>query len=244
VTRALSASAREVWESSGDLDADAVLRIEAARRLAKERGTLAHAMLESIEWIEDDAPPTAEALRRAALRAFPRADGTALDEAAAMVAHALAKPALRSWFERAGPRGEHGAWLRSITGEAARPIAVRREWRYARLAESEGGGLEQGSVDRLVLFGTGADRPTAALIVDFKTDRLPGPLDAGEVPGIGDTEPRIVPAPAAILGGRYAPQLAAYREAVCERFRLPTGAVGAVIISLAGGLALPLSFGA
>ncbi len=244
VTRALSASAREVWESAGDLDADTVLRIEAARRLAKERGTLAHAMLESIEWIEDDAPPTAEALRRAALRAFPRADGTALDEAAAMVAHALAKPGLRSWFERAGPRGEHGAWLRSITGEAARPIAVRREWRYARLAESEGGGLEQGSIDRLVLFGTGADRPTAALIVDFKTDRLPGPLDAGEVPGIGDTEPRIVPAPAAILGGRYAPQLAAYREAVCERFRLPTGAVGAVIISLAGGLALPLSFGA
>jgi ATP-dependent helicase/nuclease subunit A len=250
VTRALSASAREVWEAPTDLDADAVLRIEAARRRAKERGTLAHAMLESIEWMEVGEVPSVERLRAAALRAYPRADVAALDEAAELVGAALAKPSLRSWFERSGPSGPTGDWLRSLVGPNARPIGVRREWRYARLAPTEGGGgaLEQGSIDRLVLYGGGdsdgpAERPIAALIVDFKSDRATaGAASSGGTVTNGGT---LGPAtdPEATLRGRYAPQLAAYREAVCERFRLPASAVGAVIIALDGGHAVPVPFG-
>ncbi len=238
VARALAASAREVWEGATDAhaDADALLRLEAARRRAKERGTLAHAMLESIEWLEGDALPTADALTTAARAAAPRAEAALLDDAARLILDALRRPSIRGLFARRAPTEAEAGWLRSIVGEGAVPIAVRREWRYARLAAGQGSALEQGSVDRLILFGV-AGKPTGALIVDFKTDRF-ARSSPGEAAGEGPATQ-----PEAILKGRYAPQLAAYREAVAERFRLAPEAVAAVIVALEGGLVVPVPFG-
>ena len=73
-----------------------------------------------------------------------------------------------------------------------------RERRFAVVREIEGRNeVVSGSFDRVVLWRDANGRALRAEIVDFKTDRVESPQDRAQ------TE------------ARYAPQLEAYRDALC-----------------------------
>lgn len=217
VTAVASASSRERWSGEAGEEDDEVAG-GALRRRAREAGVLAHAMLESIDWLadmkergdergDDDCPDddATEASLEASLEAgarrrAPQAEAEVVALAAGTVARALRRPALRAIFRR--PKDL---------------VELRREWRFVRL-DADGTGLEQGIVDRLHLLGR-AGRPERAVVIDFKTDRVAG--DAGEFD--------------AALRERYEPQLAAYRSAVAERFELPLEAVETCVVALDAG---------
>ena len=80
---------------------------------------------------------------------------------------------------------------------AAPSLVVSRERDFAvRNADK----LLTGTIDRLVLVRARDYRPLAAEVIDFKTDALAAQGAAGE----------------AMLNEKYAPQLAAYRQAVSQ----------------------------
>jgi ATP-dependent exoDNAse (exonuclease V) beta subunit len=168
---------------------------------ARDRGRALHAMLELVGWY-DEGLPSAESFRAAGRAAAPRLDAATLAALADSLPALLAAPEIRSALSRpaVGP-----------------PPELRREFRFARLRrEAEATRLEEGIVDRLHLIGP-RGAPTAALVIDFKSDRDLDPATACE---------------------RYGPQLDAYRSAVAERFSLPLEAVGAALLLLGCGRAV------
>ncbi|MBL9147721.1 MAG: UvrD-helicase domain-containing protein [Phycisphaerae bacterium] len=141
------------------------------RETARERGIAAHAMLESIEWLEGE-PPAVDALVAAARHALPRARHDDL-------------VAVASWLRaRLGQ-----AQVRDLFRKPAEAFLVRREFPFVR---ATGGELERGTIDRLVLFGA-PGRVERAAIVDFKTDRdvEAGPERGGEIAPIDRYRPQL-----------------------------------------------------
>jgi ATP-dependent helicase/nuclease subunit A len=125
------------------------ISFDSARDSALDRGVAAHAMLESIEWLEGEVP-SVESFAAAARRALPRARREDLLAVASWLRARLERPALRDVFRK-----------------PADAFLVRREFPFVRAA---GGELARGMIDRLVLFGA-PGRVDRAAIVDFKTDR-------------------------------------------------------------------------
>jgi len=179
-----------------------------SNRAALDRGTIVHAWLEQIRWL-DDGLPTSERLRQVALRVVQRPLGVErlLDEFQQM----LRGPALSRLLHRAAYESAERLPLpkQVIDRLATGPVQaeVRAEQRFVVRDE---GALLTGSIDRLVLLmRDGA--AVAADVIDFKTDAL----SADD------------PAALAERTEFYRPQLDAYRRAVAQMHALPLECVAA-----------------
>jgi ATP-dependent helicase/nuclease subunit A len=189
-------------------------RVAAATALAPRSsagfgvGTLIHAWMEQIEWL-DAGPPSADALRNVAARLksqigeiaddFERHHARFLEQLAApAVAAVLSRP----FYADLVPGGSE------LSVQRERPFAIRH-----------GDELLSGSIDRLVILHR-RGVPIAADVVDFKTDEL----------ARGDS--------AALKQKTdfYRPQLDAYRAAAARFLRLPANRVSARLVFLSVGL--------
>jgi ATP-dependent exoDNAse (exonuclease V) beta subunit len=170
-------------------------------------GTLYHAWLETIEWL-DEALPTDATLRTAAekLRANVPADTWRdLDRLLAKFRAWLQEPQITSVLKRsayADPQQPgYPAALAKFWTSNLRPQKVERERRFLT---RDGTQFWNGSFDRVVWLGDG-DRTVAADVIDFKTDDIT-PGDAKKL---------------AERTEHYRPQLEAYRRAVAHLAQLP-----------------------
>jgi len=135
---------------SGPGSVPAVLRIDTT---AMDEGTLVHAWMEAIGWIEDGEPADAT-LRRVARRTAPHLRPDRLEALLARFRGWLATPSIRAALSRA---------------EYAAGAMVRREVAFVA---AEGDGLLEGFIDRLVLVPAADGAPQRAEVLDFKTDRI------------------------------------------------------------------------
>lgn len=181
------------------------LRLDSSASMA--RGTLIHAWLELIEWLDNGLPDESMLRRAAAALTDPRIelDGE-LASFRKMLDHPEIKRALlqSTYFEPAAL-----GLAKNIAAEIAAGIknggiraTLYREWPFAvRLDDA----IVQGKIDRLLLYHRGdtvnADSVLAADILDFKTDAV----DSGAV---------------AARVEFYRPQMEAYRRAVSTVFGL------------------------
>ncbi len=185
---------------------------------AVDRGTAIHACFEAIEWAEDlerldDADLDARIRRVVPDRPMEWRTGciTAFRAACRL-------PAISELLS--GPK----------PGQV-----VRRERRFVVSGPE---GVQQGSIDRLVLEtktetgteteargGGGSRRVVGARIIDFKTDRLD--------PGLA--------APSEVLLERHRLQLEGYRAAIARSYGLDVSAITAAIVAVDAGLVVDLS---
>lgn len=186
-----AAPSEHVAEQLGDL-------LQPHDAASLEHGTLIHKWFEQIEWLEAERP-SAEQLLAAArtLRPLTLDVPGVVPEFLAMLDQPAIAAALRrdsSPHHRLAPRvlREH-------------PFACRLD-----------GVLLKGTIDRLVVWYDG-ERPAAAEIIDYKTDRTPN---------------------AAMLAERIAfhrPQLESYRRAVSQLFGLEPRAITAKLLFVTSG---------
>jgi len=196
------------------------LRLDSAVGMA--RGTLVHAWLELIEWLESGVPTEAALRQAAAPLADPRME---LAGELARFQQMLAKPAVKAALSESSYAGSLG--LGSVRRE------LRREWPFAvRLDDA----IVQGKIDRLLLYYPG-DRvsgdselaaPLAADILDFKTDAIEGESAAAMKRAIADRVEY------------YRPQLETYRRAVTEVFRLDPRRITARLLFVEPGVIVAL----
>jgi ATP-dependent exoDNAse (exonuclease V) beta subunit len=169
-----------------------------ANQSALQRGTLIHAFLERIEWL-DDGPPD-----DAALAAVGRSLGCSSAVCKAAIAEfqrCLKLPTIRAALCRAR---YHDLWASEARAGGGWRYEVRRE---QRLALRVGDDWLSGSIDRLVVIWQ-QDRPQAAEILDFKTDAVDSP------------------AALAAAAEQYRPQLLSYRRGIARMLHLPDTSVG------------------
>jgi ATP-dependent exoDNAse (exonuclease V) beta subunit len=128
------------------------------RRVSMRRGSLVHAWLESIEWIEDGVPDDGALDRIAAALKIPRDDRDAVRQE---FRDALDRPAVYALLSREVARRAYGA---DATLEVHRefPFAVR-----------DGDAVLSGTFDRLLVVHRGR-RVETVEVVDFKTDAVLG----------------------------------------------------------------------
>ncbi|HET8654599.1 MAG TPA: UvrD-helicase domain-containing protein [Longimicrobiaceae bacterium] len=136
--------------AGGDrVDLGLLLRLD---RSAAERGTLAHAWLERIGWLEDGVPSSDE-MRTVAARVSPLLPADAVAALQVRFRGWLATPAVRYLLRRD-----------SYPADAV----VEREVPFFHRAE---GRLVEGIIDRLVVVRR-AGRVVSAEVIDYKTDAL------------------------------------------------------------------------
>ena len=192
-------------------------RLSPAGQQIFARGTLWHAWLETIEWLESNAPGSnargsevagsdaSGAPAEARLRTIARTLGHQqdLDTEIAQFRGALEQADIRRLFSRqayADPRQlGFGPAACTELGQGPIELVVERERRFA---VRDAAGLLSGSFDRLVLL-VRSGRVLAADILDFKTDRVSLPDEVARQVQF------------------YQPQLAAYRSAASQLYRLP-----------------------
>jgi ATP-dependent exoDNAse (exonuclease V) beta subunit len=178
--------------------------------VARARGSIIHAWLEQIEWLEEGVPP-AEQLRRIALTmARP---GTDVEAELHWFNELLETPAMQNVLRRElyQPFGARKFAIRAKSLSAMQ-LQVYRERRFA---VREGQRLLIGIIDRLVLLKE-RERIIAAEIIDFKTDNI-----APDNPEQLDT-----------LIERYRPQQEAYQQAIRQIYRLEEEQVSARLVFL------------
>ena len=186
-----------------------------------QRGTLVHAWLELIEWLDDELPnrgrPDAHALRRAAVAAA--SDLSSLDAEITRFGKLLDQPRIARALSREeyANVGELGFSAKIAAELAQRPLEleVRPELHFA-IRQPDG--LLEGYIDRLVLLRHG-ERIVAADILDFKTDAM-APRDAKKI---------------AERTEFYRPQIEAYRRAVMQITGLPAERVMGRLLFVEGG---------
>lgn len=183
------------------------------RQLSMQQGTLIHGWFEAIEWLEEE-PPSDEQLQHIANGLGIPASEPQLRE----FRQTLLQPHVQRVLDRERYRAEAQAWLQSITDDRDLRFEVCNE-QPILFASSQR--VLRGYVDRLVLVWSG-DRTIAADAIDFKTD---------EVDSADALQAR---------GEFYAPQLAAYREAVAGMLRLDPGRVRARLLFTAADEIVPV----
>ena len=122
------------------------------------RGTLYHAWLEQIEWLDEGTPVRNLLLKTAADVASETGVVEELDEYICAFDAVLSQPQIAALLQRS-----------SYKTKPSSTLEVCRERKFAVL---DGDELLRGAIDRLVLTRSG-DRVVAADIIDFKTDTLP-----------------------------------------------------------------------
>jgi ATP-dependent exoDNAse (exonuclease V) beta subunit len=157
-----------------------------ANRVAMQRGELVHAWLRQVSWLEDGLP-----------------EHTALVKSTADLATGLARTDVADWARnvisemKLPGTGLHHALTKPDAADSG-TIELWRERAFAVLREANGRlQLLNGTFDRVMLWRDRDGKALRAQILDFKTDRF---SSAEEL---------------AAMESRYAPQLAAYREAIC-----------------------------
>jgi len=196
------------------------------------RGTLWHAWLEQIEWLDEGPPhdgpargnlsggdPNDELLRTIAATIR---HGINVEDEMARFRAALRRPEVRRVLSRqayADPRtlGLGTAQAAEVT-RAGCELGVHRERRFA---VRDAGGLLSGSIDRLVLL-TRDQRVLAADVIDFKTDRVAGAAELDEKVEF------------------YRPQIAAYCLAAARLYRLEPEQVAARLVFVETGAVRPI----
>ena len=185
------------------------LRLDAPE--GRRRGSLIHAWFEAIDWLDGGVPSEDELLRRAAAHLAPgERPEEFVEEFRGMLEHTAVREALsrEAAVERLGVRpGQR----RDLT------VRVDRERRFALRQEDR---ILSGTFDRLVTLRDG-ERPVAAEIVDFKTDRVE-PEDAAGIERLVEF---------------YRPQLEAYRQAAARLTRLPGEKIRAQLLFVRAGVA-------
>jgi ATP-dependent exoDNAse (exonuclease V) beta subunit len=174
---------------------------------ARERGSVIHALFEQIEWLEEFAAEDA-ALLRIARSVCPRHDDRW---------HGRCIQAFRKMLNASAIRQ---ALLRGKTGVAS--IRLLREHPFARI---ERGLVQSGAIDRLTLVVNPHGRPTAATVIDFKTDAL---------------DDRLSEASARAAAEMHRPQLEMYRDAVSDMFALPRDQVTMQVMLVGAGAVVDL----
>lgn len=180
-------------------------------------GSMVHAVLERVEWIEDlrfaGATPEDAAwndLRMAARRAEPGASDEDIDAAVEMCHGALRHAAVREVLSRSAAATRLGM-------PADGGLRVYAEHPFvALLAVGEREVTVSGRFDRVVVAMDSAGRAASAEVVDFKTDRVEGAERATRVE-------------------HYRPQLEAYRGALAQMLGLGVERVGATLVFLRSG---------
>jgi len=189
-----------------------VLRLSGA---GLARGSLWHAWLERIEWLDE------QQVDKEAFRSAARSLGAGLDleqELTAfwksVVTGPIGKLLCRSAYDDPQSIGLPTA-VAARLGQYAPRLMVHRERRFA---VREGDVLISGSLDRLVTWQSPDGRVLAADVIDFKTDRA---TDAGQL------DERVE---------FYRPQVDAYRRAVERLYGLKPGQVVSRLVFLQPGM--------
>jgi ATP-dependent exoDNAse (exonuclease V) beta subunit len=199
--------------------------LEAASSGGQLRGSIMHALLAQIQWIEDDPPGDQQLVR--AIADVMRDAGQTVDCAGwlAEFQRVLQQPLLRAQLSRElykqpASLGFPASVSREIQNGVIR-LVVENERPFAvRHADD----LLSGSMDRLVLLYSGT-RLLAADIIDFKTDAL-----SVETPAAIEKKIEF-----------YRPQMMAYRLAVGQLTGLAPDRIVARLLFLASGSAVPIS---
>jgi len=180
--------------------------LQARSVAALNTGTLIHAWLEAIEWL-DDGLPSDTRLREIAAKLRPKIGDVSgqLDDFISRFRQQLAAPAIAAALQRSF-YSQH---------QTDQPPKAIRERKFLIRSGDE---LLTGSIDRLVLLRRGG-QTVAADILDFKTDDLP-PGDAAAL--------------AAKLEF-YGPQLAAYRSPAARFLHLDPSCITARLVFLGLG---------
>ena len=176
---------------------------------ARRKGTLTHALFESITWV-DETPVDKHVSRQLALRhaITTQMPDHEVDQAIEEFHRALESPAIHAALSRSGYADRKACQDTDLEVLHEYPFALRQD-----------GHLLNGLVDRLILFRKNS-RVISADIVDFKTDHL-DPQDT------------------AVLDDRlayYRPQLEGYRRAIAATFKLPTSSISCQLLLITSGL--------
>lgn len=191
--------------------------LEPTSAAAFEYGTLVHAWLEQIVWLDDRLPGDA-ALAQVALRLAPKLGHLASDVTRPLAEfhRQLAAPAVAAALSRAFyddpmrlglPREQKPLWK---SGQVE--LEVQRERPFAVRIDDQ---LVTGSIDRLVVIKNGG-KPVAADVIDFKTDDIA-------------TDDAVALSKKVNL---YRPQIDAYRRAVAQMLLLAPERVSARLVFL------------
>lgn len=211
-------------EGGAAVDLERFLRRDQAKSFA--RGSLVHAWLEQVEWLDDPAGGKAESTtagkgaaeggplsdERLLAIARPLAQGQDVPAELAHFRKLLSRPIVRGVLSRAAYKnladlGYSPEVCRDLAAVGSRSgrlqLQVHRERPFA-LREDDT--LLSGTIDRLVLL-LSEGKVVAADVIDFKTDMV---LEQPKLDAAVEF---------------YRPQLAAYRRAVAQLYRLPPNRV-------------------
>jgi ATP-dependent helicase/nuclease subunit A len=168
---------------------------------ARDRGSALHALFEQIEWLEEYSPDEVALARFVRSRLPRREERWALARVREFL-RAIASPAVRDTLSR--------------RGADASQLQVHREHPFARFAH---GGIQRGTIDRLVVALDRHCAAASATIIDFKTDAC----SAHDVVSIAT---------------HYRAQMAIYRSAVSEMLGVAPDAVAARLLFVGAGAAV------
>jgi ATP-dependent exoDNAse (exonuclease V) beta subunit len=180
---------------------------------AADRGTAIHACFEAIEWATDLARISDDVLDDCIRRVVPGRPPEWRAECIKTFRTACSQPSVFDLLS--GPQ----------PGQV-----VRRERRFVI---SGPGGVQQGSIDRLILetepgpAGEASRRVVGARIIDFKTGRVDSDSE-------GSSE---------VLLERHRLQIEGYRAAIARSYGLKSSAISAAIVAVDAGLVVELPIG-
>lgn len=189
-----------------------------ARDSGENFGTLIHAWLARYQWLgvaePDDATLTRIALEEVQ---WPGDPSTEIKQLRAW----LAQPTLQEILDEHAYRAAYGRAFARLKLSDRAELQVQCEQRFAHRAQRQ---LATGSIDRLVLWQE-QGKIRAADILDYKTDAI---SPEG-------------PAALAAKVEYYRPQLAAYVQAVAQRYQLPPERITARLVFLSAGKIVDVS---
>jgi len=212
--RVLRRSAPSSREGGGRRRASELLQRDGD--LARRRGSLVHAWLADVTWM-DEALPSIDAQRETARRHLLRAGlspaEVPLDDWLSWLRAALERPGARELLSRAPAAARAG-----VPASAVPELWLERGFLHVDREASGDEILVPGAFDRVVLWRDADGSLLAAEIVDFKTDRfeLRTSLDA-------DLRAR---------AGHYAPQMQAYHGVLRARTSLPPSRIACRLLFL------------
>ncbi|MEX0886439.1 MAG: UvrD-helicase domain-containing protein [Phycisphaeraceae bacterium] len=201
-------------EAGGKVRASELLRLEADAAL--DRGTLVHAWLERVAFVDDEPLPDDAALLAVGRQLLPGASAAWLEDQLARWREQIAAPAVRAALSRAAETSEALVDKPPVAPGGTEEGGQVTLWREKPFAVHEGDDLVRGLFDRVVIRRDAAGEPVAATLLDFKTDRV-----------AADD-----PAELAARVEHYRPQLAAYRRALARLLDLAPDAVAARLVLL------------
>ena len=151
--RPSDAGARETQQGGPDFAGDLRRRLALTPSAGRRHGSIVHAWMEALEWIEDGLPDAGRllVLARRVAPAFTSSD----------VAE------LRGWLEDRLDADEVRSALRRPDG----PVDLERELPFLR---REGDVLVEGVIDRMVIRRDAEGHAVAVDVLDYKTDALQG----------------------------------------------------------------------